>query len=177
MRPARAAAPTLSRLSAGQACARAAVGTGDHKPITARPHTRRQRRTRPAAETAVPPTAGRLALGASVLIVIVVVALVLAAGGQHGASTTAEHGCHRPYDVPGSATLAVLQRPQTAKDRTLPAVVRRAGRLGGLPKRAIDELSGIIPSSMRYSQTLPDGREVFLALAHGSNSVSRCCGC
>ena len=51
----------------------------------------------------------------------------------------------------------------------MPAVVRRAGRLGGLPKRAIDELSGIIPSSMRYTQTLPDGREVFLALAHGSN--------
>jgi hypothetical protein len=120
-------------------------------------HRRSRRRRIPVASR----TASGLALAGSVLVVIAVVAVVLAGSGHRGAST-------QSYPVPSArprkSELAILQRPQTAQDRTLPAVVRRAARLGGVNKPATQSaLSGIVPSSMRYAQTLPDGQEVFLA--------------
>ena len=98
------------------------------------------------------------------LVVIAVVAVVLAVSGHRGASP-------QSHPVPSAraqnrSELAVLQRPQTG-DRTLPAIVRRAARLGGVNKPATQSaLSYIVPSSMRYAQTLPDGRDVFLARVH-----------
>jgi hypothetical protein len=124
-------------------------------------HRRGRRRRIPVASR----TASGLALAGSVFVVIAVVAAVLAVSGHRGAST-------QSHPVPSSrprntSELAVLQRPQTARDQTLPAVVRRAARLGGVNKPATQSaLSGIVPSSMRYTQTLPDGREVFLARVH-----------
>lgn len=115
------------------------------------------------------PLASRMAeglvLAGSGLVVIAVVAVVLAVSGHRGASTQSHPlPSARPQNT---SELAVLQRPQTARDRTLPAVVRRAARLGGVNKPAAQSaLSGIVPSSMRYAQTLPDGREVFLARVH-----------
>ena len=38
-------------------------------------------------------------------------------------------------------------------------------------------LSRIVPSSMRFAQTLPDGRNVFLARVHIPRSVSLRCAC
>jgi hypothetical protein len=124
-------------------------------------HRRGWRRLIPMASR----TASGLALAGSVLVVIAVVAVVLAVSGHRGASTQSHPvPSARPRDT---SELAVLQRPQTARDRTLPAVVRRAARLGGVNKPATQSaLSGIVPSSMRYAQTLPDGREVFLARVH-----------
>lgn len=121
-------------------------------------HHRGRRRLIPMASR----TASGLALAGSVLVVIAVVAAVLAISGHRGPSTQSHPvPSARPQNT---SELAVLQRPQTAQDRTLPAVVRRAARLGGVNKPATQSaLSGIVPSSMRYAQTLPDGREVFLA--------------
>ena len=124
-------------------------------------HRRGRRRRTPVASR----TASGLALTGSVLVVIAVVAVVLAVSGPRGAPT-------QIHPVPSArarntSELAVLQRPQTARDRTLPAVVRRAARLGGVNRPATQSaLSGIVPSSMRYAQTLPDGRDVFLARVH-----------
>lgn len=124
-------------------------------------HRRGRRRHIPPAAR----MAGGLAVAGSVLVVIAVVAVVLAVGGHRGAST-------QSHPVPSArrrnaSELAVLQRPQTSRDRTLPAVVRRAASLGGVNRPATQSaLSGIVPSSMRYAQTLPDGREVFLARVH-----------
>jgi hypothetical protein len=70
-----------------------------------------------------------------------------------------------------ASQFAVFARPQTAKDRSLPAVVRRAVRLGGL--RGPGFLSGVIPSLTRYTQTLPDGREVFLAVYNPASTLPR----
>ena len=138
-----------------------ADAAGDDLPPGEHPRDRRSR------TPLLPRLAGRLAAAGAVLAVIAVVAVVLVVSGHRGASTTPRRAVTVPYDVPGSARLAVLQRPQTAKDRTLPAVIRRAGRLAGLSNRLVEVyLSGIVASSMRYTQTLPDGREVFVALVH-----------
>ena len=49
----------------------------------------------------------------------------------------------------------------------MPAVVRRAVRLGALNSRTVMSfLRDAISISMRYAQTLPDGREVFLTRVH-----------
>ncbi len=61
--------------------------------------------------------------------------------------------------------LAVLRRPQTAKDRSLGALIARVLRPGSLVAR---DLSSVIPSLTRYTQTLPDGREVFLVVYRGN---------
>ena len=113
-------------------------------------------------------TVGGLGVAGSVLVVIAVVAVVLTVNGHRGVSTESRPV---PSAQPASGSeLAVLQRPQMARDRTLPAVVRRAARLGRVNKPAAQSaLSGIVPSSMRYAQTLPDGREVFLARVHIRN--------
>ena len=58
----------------------------------------------------------------------------------------------------------VFRRPQKAKDRSLAAALRSASRLGGLGPGFDSVLNGVVPSLTRYTQTLPDGREVFLTV-------------
>jgi len=69
-----------------------------------------------------------------------------------------------------ASQFAVFARPQTAKDRSLPALVRRAVRLGGLGPGSQSLLNGVIPSLTRYTQTLPDGREVFMTV-HNNTTI------
>lgn len=76
------------------------------------------------------------------------------------ATTTMLHNIERF----AASQFAVFARPQTAKDRSLPTVARRAIRLGGLGPGFKSRLNDVIPSLTRYTQTLPDGREVFLAV-------------
>lgn len=138
----------------------------DSSPITQQefvmPKRRRGRRRRMLTASQ---SASGLAVAGSVLVVIAVVAVVLTVSGQRGPLTQSHPvPSSRP---PSTSQLAILQRPQTARDRTLLAVVRRAARLGGVSQPATQSaLSGIVQSSMRYAQTLPDGREVFLARIH-----------
>lgn len=104
---------------------------------------------------------------ASVVVVIAVIATVLAVGGRNRSATLSQ-----PATVPAvgqnTSDLGVLRRAQTARDRTLPAVVRRAARLGGLNLRTVESfLRGAVATSLRYAQTLPDGREVFLTRVRG----------
>lgn len=63
-----------------------------------------------------------------------------------------------------ASQFAVFARPQTAKDRSLVAAAREAVRRGGLGGGLKGQLDGLIPSLTRYTQTLPDGREAFLAV-------------
>ena len=65
--------------------------------------------------------------------------------------------------------LAVLRRPQTAKDRSLGALIARAAGRRSLVAR---DLERVIPSLTRYTQTLPDGREVFLVVYRGIGGPS-----
>jgi hypothetical protein len=103
----------------------------------------------------------------SVAVVIAVVATVLAFSGRDRSPTAGQPATPLALNANTSA-LAVLQRAQTKEDRTLPAVAGRAARLGGrrgsgLSSQTVESfLRGAIPRSMRYAQTLPDGREVFL---------------
>jgi hypothetical protein len=60
--------------------------------------------------------------------------------------------------------LGVFRRAQTAKDRTLPAVLRRAVRLAHLGAGFGSILQGSSSALDRYIATLRDGREVFLAV-------------
>lgn len=121
----------------------------------------KRRRRRPRLPPA-PRTASGLVMAGSVLVVVAVVAVVFMVSG-HREALTQSHPV--PSSLPpDTSQLAILQRPQTAQDRTLLAVVRRAARLGRVSKPATQSaLTGIVRSSMRYAQTLPDGREVFLA--------------
>lgn len=59
--------------------------------------------------------------------------------------------------------VAVLRRPQTAKDRSLPAVMGRAIRLAGLGL-GFERLDATFPNLTRYIETLPGDREVFLVV-------------
>ena len=63
-----------------------------------------------------------------------------------------------------ASQFGVFRRAQTAKDRTLPAAVDSATRLGGLGPGFKSVLDGIIPNLTRYTETLPGGREVFLTV-------------
>lgn len=120
-----------------------------------------------------PPATPRLAAAASVLVVLAVVATVIAFGGHGGVSVTSAAG---PLKLSGSR-LAIFARSQTARDRTLLEVERRALRLEGTPRHLIrqslqSDLSGIDRSSIRYAQTLPDGREVFVAHGHVTKALA-----
>ena len=103
---------------------------------------------------------------ASLVVVVAVAAVVLSVRGRDETSTPSHAAAPRARDQHPSG-LAVLERAQTAKDRTMPAVVRRAVRLGALNSRTVMSfLRDAIAISMRYAQTLPDGREVFLTRVH-----------
>jgi hypothetical protein len=92
--------------------------------------------------------------------------LLLSLHTHHSGSSTGSTGDqHIPAAVRKLETkLAVLRRPQTAKDRSLGALIARTTRPGSLVAR---DLSRVIPSLTRYTQTLPDGREVFLVVYGG----------
>ena len=95
-----------------------------------------------------------MALAGAVLVVVVVVGMVVAFSGRNSNPPRVS------YPTVGSEHAQpiaprVLQRPQTSRDRTLSGVVLRAGRLGGFPKQAAQDLEGLIPSTIRYAQTLP----------------------
>jgi hypothetical protein len=103
---------------------------------------------------------------ASVAVTVAVVATVLAVTGRNRPSAPSQ-AATVPAVNQNTSGLAVLRRAQTEKDRTFPALVRRAARLGGLNIRTVESfLRGATPTSMRYAQTLPDGREVFLVQVH-----------
>lgn len=109
--------------------------------------------------------ARRLLAAASIAVAV---AVALAIGGVILMSVR-----HSPSQVPNSRPrlalrtpqIAVLGRPQTAKDRTMPALVRQADRLGHLSASHTNSvLRNVIPARTRYIETLPDHREVFLAV-------------
>ncbi|MGH8301090.1 MAG: hypothetical protein ACRET5_06440 [Steroidobacteraceae bacterium] len=120
--------------------------------------------------------------------VIPAVAVIVALGIGAGAIALLSHR-HTPATPPVSrpathaskavkrietlaaSQFAVFARPQTAKDRSLPALARRAIRLGGLGTGFQSALNGVIPSLTRYTQTLPDGREVFLTVYNPQDAV------
>jgi hypothetical protein len=118
--------------------------------------------------------------------VISAVAAVVALGIGAGAIVLLNHH-HKAANAPGSpqtstspavrsierfaaSQFAVFARPQTAKDQSLPAVVRRAVSLGGLGPGFQDVLNGVIPSLTRYTQALPDGREIFLTVPNPAST-------
>lgn len=115
----------------------------------------------PAPASAVmrlPGFGGVMVAVSTVLAVAVAVFAIVLLG--HGRSRRPVH----PPVVAGSP-LAVFRRPQTDKDRSLPALVRRAATLGGLGNGFVESvLAGTIPSQTRYIETLPDTREVFLTV-------------
>ena len=97
---------------------------------------------------------------------------VAVAGTSTGATRVSRHTTTGTSNTVNSietfaaSQFAMFARPQTAKDRSLPAVARRAIRLGGLGPGFQDVLNGVIPSLTRYTQTLPDGREVFVTVSN-----------
>jgi hypothetical protein len=117
-------------------------------------------------------------LGGAIATVAVIVALGI------GAGAIALLGHHKPTNGPASphtqgassavttteryaaSQFAVFARTQTPKDRSLPMLLDRAIRLGGLGSGFGDVLQGVIPSLTRYTQTLSDGREVFLTVSN-----------
>jgi hypothetical protein len=131
---------------------RAAAGGVDHRPTATR--TRR--------------VSGRLAMAFSAFVVIAVAATVLAVG-RHPHSPASSGSTQPRHHRASSSGLAIFRRAQTPKDRTMPALVYRAAKLGGLPKDfATTALAGTIPSKTRYLETLPDGREAFLTQVRAS---------
>jgi hypothetical protein len=115
------------------------------------------------------------------LIALVVTAGVIAGAlaatspGAAGVSpqTASTSSTAKSIETFAASQFAVFARPQMAKDRSLPAVARRAVRLGGLGPGFQDVLSGVIPSLTRYTQTLPDGREVFLTVYNPATTLPR----
>ena len=106
----------------------------------------------------------------SVIVALVVAAVVITTGGRSSRSGPS-HGAQPTQTIAqfAASQFAVFSRPQTAKDRSLPTVLQRAVKLGGLGPGFKSILQGAIPSLTRYSQTLPDGREVFLAVYRPSS--------
>lgn len=107
----------------------------------------------------------------SVLAVVIAGVLLVSLRSHHPTVPRPPAGSQRvPPGVRKLETkLAVLRRPQTAKDRSLgPLIARTVGR-GSLASN----LSGVITSLMRYTQTLPDGREVFLVVYRGIGGPGR----
>jgi hypothetical protein len=100
-------------------------------------------------------------------------ALAATSTGATGVSpqTTSTSNAVKSIETFAASQFAVFARPQMAKDRSLPAVVRRAVRLGGLGPGFQDVLNGVIPSLTRYTQTLPDGREVFLTVSNPATTL------
>jgi hypothetical protein len=101
-----------------------------------------------------------------VLALAIAGVLLISLHTHHSAPSRRSVGAERI--LPGvrklETKLAVLRRPQTAKDRSLGALIARITGRGSLVAR---DLSGVIPSLTRFTQTLPDGREVFLVVYRG----------
>jgi hypothetical protein len=114
------------------------------------------------------------------LVAIVVTAAVIAGalaatspGATSASPQTSTSNTVKSIEMFAASQFAVFARPQMAKDRSLPAVARRAVRLGGLGPGFHDVLNGVIPSLTRYTQTLPDGREVFLTVYNPATTLPR----
>jgi hypothetical protein len=153
-------------------------------------HRRASRRGR-AGSTRIPNRAfpARFpTLGGAIATVAVIVAVGIGAGaiallGHHKATgaptspqpqgtTTAVTSIQRF----AASQFAVFARTQTPKDRSLPMLLDRAFRLGGLGSGFREVLQGVIPSLTRYTQTLPDGREVFLTVSKPNTRLPRRAG-
>jgi hypothetical protein len=114
----------------------------------------------------------RLSIGAAAALVGSALALAIAGvllislHTHHSAPSRRSAGAEQiPSAVRKLETkLAVLRRPQTAEDRSLGALIARITGRGSLVAR---DFSRVIPSLTRYTQTLPDGREVFLVVYRG----------
>ncbi len=149
------------------------IDTPDPRQIRTRAANRRSGRPGASSPRRSFGLSGVLALAGSLLAVAVVVGVVVVVSGRHDDRVAINHPTVGSPKAQSPA-LGILQRSQTARDRTLPAVIRRADRLGGARKQASDDLAGVIPSTMRYAQTLDDGQEVFLSQArapHGAQTV------
>lgn len=110
----------------------------------------------------------------SVLVAVAVAAVLIStAGHSRTVGPTRDRTTARSIARLAASQFAVFGRPQTTKDRSLPMVLRRAVKLGGLGPGFQSILDGAIPSLTRYTQTLPDGREVFLAVYYPSDFLSR----
>ncbi len=109
-----------------------------------------------------------IALVGSAAVAFLVAAILLSAKSGPPQPVHPSHAVAVPGGVTKLETqLAVLRRPQTAKDRSLPALVRSATQLGGLGefgKTYESQLDGAIPSLTRFIETLPDTRDVFLVV-------------
>ena len=112
---------------------------------------------------------GTLAVATSTAFVLAVAigALVLIrrpTAKHRTATVTHQPSLDRSLARLAASQFDVFRRPQTAKDRSLAAALRSASRLGGLGPGFDSVLNGVVPSLTRYTQTLPDGREVFLTV-------------
>ena len=110
--------------------------------------------------------AARLPLLLSAVVAVAIAAVVLLTVHTHKPAPVAPAArVEVPSSVRQLATqLAVLRRPQTAKDRTLPSLLQRVIRLTGFGPIAKHVLDGTIPGLTRYIETLPDSREVLLVV-------------
>ncbi len=114
------------------------------------------------------PRIGTVAATACSLLALAIAGVLLIALRAHSSTARPRLGTSEQIPAPVrrlETVLAVLRRPQTAKDRSLPALIHRALRIDGRsPGTRLAALYGAIPSLERYTQTLPDGREVFLVV-------------
>jgi hypothetical protein len=99
----------------------------------------------------------------SVLALVIAGVLLISLRSHHPTAPSQPAGSQQiPAAVRKLETkLAVLRRPQTAKDRSLEALITHGT---GRHSLVASDLSHVIPSLTRYTQTLPDGREVFLVV-------------
>jgi hypothetical protein len=118
------------------------------------------------------PNIGAVAATVCSVLALAVAGVLLISLGAH--ESMAPHPPASSQQVPAAVRklatkLAVLRRPQTAKDRSFRAVVARALGSGGFSQHPIFRamVQQTIPSLTRYTQTLPDGQEVFLIVFGG----------
>jgi len=118
-----------------------------------------------------PSIGGVLTAVAAIVALGIGVGTIALLGHRHESATpsvsrpsTRESTAVTNIEMYAASQFAVFARPQTAKDRSLPAAVRRAIRLGGLGSSGPSVLADVIASLTRYTQTLSDGREVFLTV-------------
>jgi hypothetical protein len=124
-------------------------------------------------------------LGGAIATVAVIVALGIGAGaiallghhkptnGRASPQTTSRPNAMTSIERFAESQFAVFARTQTPKDRSLPMLLDQAFRLGGLGSGSRDVLQGVIPSLTRYTQTLSDGREVFLTVSNPATRLPR----
>jgi hypothetical protein len=158
---------------------RSQLDSAAHRQAT-RPRWARAARIANATRLTRFPTPNGVVTAAAVIVTLGVgVGAVALLGHRHTPATspvrrptTSTSNAVQSIEKFAASQFAVFARPQTAKDRSLPAVVRRAVRLGGLGSGfQAHLLDGVIPSLTRYTQTLPDGREVFLTVYNPGTMV------